>query len=232
MRLKKLTKMIFIFLLYALIATLLVFGIPRLLTELYAIGKMVHPKDAPIKPVAIVFGAGLQWDGSPTAVLQDRVATAVDLYFQGKVEKIIMSGDNRRWDYNEPAAMFDFAVTLGVPAENIIIDYAGLRTYDTCYRALKIFSINDALLVTQQYHLPRAIFTCNQLGVNAVGVIADRRLYRQSSLMYWQLREVPATVVALVEVWITRPLPTLGEPEPILFSDDTHPQLTRKEEIH
>jgi SanA protein len=223
MRLRKVTKMILILCLVAVLGAIVILGIPRLITELYAVGKMFQPIDAPEAPVAIVFGAGLQWDGSPTAVLQDRVATAVDLYFQGKVSKLIMSGDNRSWDYNEPAGMQAFAIQLGVPEEDIILDYAGLRTYDTCYRAREIFGVKEALLVTQKYHLPRAIFTCNELGVKSVGVIADRRVYRQSSLFVWQLREVPATLVALVEVWVTHPLPILGEPLPI-FPEATNPQ--------
>jgi SanA protein len=157
-------------------------------------------------------------DGSPTPVLRDRVATAAELYFSGKVEKILMSGDNRVVEYNEPAAMRAYALSLGVPDEAIVLDYAGRSTYDTCYRAGAIFGLHEVILVTQQYHLPRALYTCQALGLDAIGVSADRRIYRRSSLFYWNLRELPATLNAVLEVYLLQPLPVLGNPEPI-FSD-------------
>ncbi len=169
----------------------------------------------PARPAAVVFGAGLWRDGSPTPVLRDRVATAAELYFSGKVEKILMSGDNRVVEYNEPAAMRTYAISLGVPDEAIVLDYAGRSTYDTCYRAGAIFGLHEVILVTQRFHMPRAIYTCQALGLDAVGVAADRRDYRRSSLLYWNLRELPATLNALFEVHLLRPLPVLGNPEPI-----------------
>ena len=117
---------------------------------------------SPAAPAAIVFGAGLWRDGSPSPVLQDRVATAADLYFSGKVKKILMSGDNRFIYYNEPGAMKKFALSLGVPEEDIVLDYAGRRTYDTCYRARAIFGLKEAILVTQSFHLPRALILCRR----------------------------------------------------------------------
>ena len=165
---------------------------------------------------AVVFGAGLQRDGSPTTVLRDRVATAAELYFSGKVEILLMSGDNSYAYYNEPAAMRAYALQLGVPDALIVLDYAGRRTYDTCYRAKAIFGLSKAILVTQQFHLPRALFTCRALGLEAVGVPADRREYRPHSLFYWNLRELPATLNAFIEVLVTHPVPVLGEPEPII----------------
>jgi len=194
------------------LATLL---IPRLITALYAWPRTYRADEVPAKPVAIVFGAGLWWDGGPSPVLRDRVATAAELYFAGKVKKLLMSGDNSFLDYNEPGAMREYAIGLGVPEEDIVLDYAGRRTYDTCYRARQIFSVKEAILVTQAFHLQRALYTCNQLGVQAIGVAADLREYRRSALLYWHAREVPATLVALWEVNITRPLPVLGDPEPI-----------------
>jgi vancomycin permeability regulator SanA len=192
-----------------------VFFLPRLLTGLYAQSRVQSVEEASTKPVAIVFGAGLWRDGSPTPVLRDRVATAADLYFVGKVEKLLMSGDNRADEYNEPGAMKNYAIGLGVPDEDIVLDYAGWRTYDTCYRARHIFGVRNAILVTQAFHLPRAIYTCNMLGVSASGVPADRRIYRRGSRTYWNLREVFATHVALWEVHVSHPLPVLGNPEPI-----------------
>lgn len=126
-----------------------------------------------------------------------------------------MSGDNSYLNYNEPGAMRQYAIELGVPDEAIVLDYAGRRTYDTCYRAREIFGIHEALLVTQKFHLPRALYVCNRLGVSAVGVAADRRIYNRRSLTFWHLREIPATLVALWEVHVSRPTPILGDPEPI-----------------
>lgn len=187
----------------------------RLVTAIFAWPRTYRVESAPAQRVAIVFGAGLWRDGSPTPVLRDRVATAAELYFSGKVQKILMSGDNRFVYYNEPGAMHTYARELGVPGEAIVLDYAGRRTYDTCYRARQIFGVKQAILVTQGFHLPRAIYTCNQLGLPAIGVPSDLRAYRRSAELYWNLREIPATLVALWEVHITQPLPVLGEPEPI-----------------
>jgi vancomycin permeability regulator SanA len=177
------------------------------------------PRLVTARGAAIVFGAGLWRDGSPTPVLRDRVATAAQLYFEGKVEKILMSGDNRFVDYNEPGAMHAYALQLGVPEEAMVLDYAGRRTYDTCYRAKAIFGLQEAILVTQSFHLPRALYTCRQLGIDAVGVPADLRTYPRRSLAFWNLRELLATLTALWEVHIAHPLPVLGEPEPIFTSE-------------
>jgi len=208
--------MIFLVIFALVTLTIGVLFLPRLVTGWYAHSKTFSQVDTtPAGRVAIVFGAGLWRDGKPTPVLRDRVATAASLYFAGKVEKLLMSGDNRFDTYNEPAAMRDYAVELGVPEEAIVLDYAGQRTYDTCYRARDIFGIRQAILVTQAFHLPRALYTCNKLGVRAIGVPADRRIYRNYSLFAWNMREVPATLVALWEVHVSRPQPILGEPQPI-----------------
>lgn len=199
------------------LVSLLVLFLPRLVTALFALPRMYSVEEAPTRSVAVVFGAGLWRDGSPTPVLRDRVATAADLYFAGKVQKLLMSGDNTTIYYNEPAAMRQYALDLGVADEDIVLDYAGRRTYDTCYRAKAIFGVEDALLVTQNFHLPRALYTCRVLGLEADGVLADRRQYTRRSLVWWNLRELPATLTMLVEVHLTRPIPVLGTPEPIIL---------------
>jgi len=199
----------------AILAGLAIVLLPRLITTLFSITRTYTTQTVPPAPVAIVFGAGLWRDGTPTTVLRDRIATAADLFFSGKVQKILMSGDNSYIDYNEPGAMRDYAISLGIPAEAIVLDYAGRRTYDTCYRASAIFGLQQAILVTQSFHLPRALFTCHALGLQASGVPSDRQDYRLSSLFYWHLRELPATLTALFQVYLTHPLPILGEPEPI-----------------
>ena len=204
-----------------ILVLILVFFIPRLVALLYSLPRTYQPADVPSKRVAIVFGAGLRRDGSPSPVLRDRVATAAELFFAGKVEKILMSGDNRFIYYNEPGAMREYALELGVPAEAIVLDFAGRRTYDTCYRAKAIFQVEEAILVTQQFHLPRALYTCNKLGLPSVGVPADRVDYFSRARLYWNLREIPATAVALWEIHFAKPIPVLGDPEPIFTKESS-----------
>jgi vancomycin permeability regulator SanA len=162
------------------------------------------PEQAPKAPVAIVFGAGLRWNGTPTPVLYDRVATGVQLYQAGKVAQLLMSGSRFSEGYDEPAAMKELAISLGVPAEAILTDSGGTRTLTTCLRALTEFGIDQALLVSQSYHLPRALATCDGLGLSAVGVSADLRSYHPRALRFWETREIPATLVALVETRLVR----------------------------
>ena len=194
---------------------LLVIILPRIITSIYSGNRIYQEKNAPSTRLAIVFGAGLRRDGTPTAILRDRVETATQLYFNGKVEKILMSGDNRFKYYNEPGAMRQYALSLGVPDTAIAMDFAGRRTYDTCYRAKAIFGASEALLVTQKFHLPRALFTCNALGIDSYGVEANNNRYRKVSLMIWNFREQIATIGAFIDVYLSNPLPVLGVPEPI-----------------
>ncbi len=208
-------KLFLVLLLACLLLVLSVLIVPRIITAVYVRGKIYSAQAVPIRRVAIVFGAGLWRNGSPTPVLADRVTTAANLYFAGKVEKLLMSGDNRSAEYNEPEAMRKLALSLGVPDVAIVLDYGGWRTYDTCYRAKVIFKIDQAILVTQAFHMPRAIFLCNQLGVNSVGVDSDLHIYRKSVLLYWNVRELFATVAAQWDVNIGHPVPILGKPEPI-----------------
>jgi SanA protein len=200
-----------------LVIVLTVMGIaalclPRLITTLHARQRIFSVGDVPAKRVAVVFGAGITRDGRPTPDLAYRVTAAADLYFAGKVEKLLMSGDNRFVNYDEPTAMRKYAMTLGVPGEAIVLDYAGRRTYDTCYRARDIFQVQDVILVTQGYHLPRALYTCNALGVKAIGVAAGQS---QHSHLFDNVREFFATALALGDICIFRPRPILGEPEPV-----------------
>jgi len=197
------------------ISGLFILLISRLITGLYARGRVYTASEVPTRRVAIVFGAGLWRNGAPTPVLIDRVTQAANLYFAGKVEKLLMSGDNRFVNYNEPEAMRQLALSLGVPSDAIVRDYAGRRTYDTCYRAKAIFGVTQAILVTQAFHMPRAIYLCDKLGVDSVGVNADLRVYRKSSVLYWNMRELLATTAALWDANIGHPVPVLGKQEPI-----------------
>jgi len=200
---------------FILLALILLIGAPSLVMLHFASNKVYTDKTVLPFKAAIVFGAGLTADGGATTVLKDRVATAAALYNAGKVEKLLMSGDNRYLNYNEPGAMKEFALQIGIPEEAIVLDYAGRRTYDTCYRAKEIFQLSEVILVTQKFHLPRALYTCSSLGLEAVGVSADMRTYRD--IGYWNIREIPARLIAFIQVHITHPEPVLGDQEPIFL---------------
>jgi vancomycin permeability regulator SanA len=212
---KTFSRWIFRVLRLLVVIGLLTLLIPRLITAIHAMMRIYDPETVPDQGVAIVFGAGLRWDGTPTPVLRDRVAAAAELYFSGKVKRLLFSGDNRYTDYNEPGSMRTYAISLGVPENVIILDYAGRRTYDTCYRALAIFGVSKAILVTQGFHLPRALYTCHMLGLDVVGVSADLRQYGRFSRLVWNVRELFASLTALWDVHVAHPLPVLGKPEPI-----------------
>lgn len=185
---------------------------PRVYTELAYRARITDTEAAPYQRVAIVFGAGLSRNGRPTPVLYDRIATAVSLYHAGKADTLLMSGDGTT--NTETRAMRQTALDLGVPDEAIVLDPVGLDTYTTCYRAKAIFGVTEALLVTQNFHLPRALFICEALGLTARGVMADQRTYRRSSLAYWNFREIFATANAWWDVTVAHPTPVLDEPEP------------------
>jgi vancomycin permeability regulator SanA len=157
-------------------------------------GLIYLPGDSklPTNHVALVFGAGLDASGGPSAMLYDRVATAADLYKADKVDKLLMTGDNSEVDHNEVEAMRRTAVQLGVPDGDIVLDYAGFSSWDSCYRAREVFGLTEATLVTQRFHLPRALYTCNSLKVHSVGVVADRQAY---STFNNELREYPALIM-------------------------------------
>lgn len=211
--------------LLVLLAALGLLGLllPRLFTTLYSMARIYSVEQAPAEGAAIVFGAGLSRSGRPTPILRDRVETAAQLYFSGKVEKLLMSGGEWSYAVSEPEAMRAYAVSLGVPEEAIVLDHAGSRTYDTCYRAKAVFGLKSALLVTQGFHMPRALFVCNSLGLRAEGVEATNRRYWPVMSLIWNVREQFATVAALVDVYFSRPVPVLGEPQPIFSARDTKP---------
>ena len=189
--------------------------LPNMIAAGYAQNRTYQVADVPPQQVAIIFGAGLTRGGQPSAVLRDRIRRGIELYNTGKVDYLLLSGDNTTEFYDEPSAMKTYALKNGIPEDAIIVDYAGRRTYDTCYRARHIFNVTGAVLVTQAYHLPRAIFTCNQLGTPAVGVEAYESNYWAGGLTRWTIREVPATMAAFWDIFWAQPLPIMGEPMPI-----------------
>jgi vancomycin permeability regulator SanA len=171
------------------------------------------PSRVPDERVAIVFGAGVLPDGSLSPMLADRVEAAVNLYRSGQVQKLLMTGDNSSPDYDEVSAMKRYAIGRQVPAADITLDYAGFSTYESCYRARAIFGVAQAVLVTQRYHLPRAVYTCRALGVDAVGLgTPDWGTYTDGLMAEYSAREALSTLKALWQVHVLRPPPTFLGP--------------------
>jgi SanA protein len=172
--------------------------------------------DAPERPVAIIFGARA-WPSGPSAILQDRLAVGIELYHAGKVGKLLMSGDHGQTGYDEVNTMLAYALKQGVPAEDIFLDHAGFRTYDTLYRARDVFGVQSAILITNAFHLPRALYTGQQFGLEVVGVASDRRTYR--SWLRNQSREFLARTLAWLQIHVTRPRPRFLGPRIDLTGD-------------
>ena len=194
------------------------FVFSRVYSAEYAKALIYTSDNVPDYPVAIVFGAWVDGKGKPSAVLEDRIKMGVNLYKAAKVKALLLTGDNHITSYNEPEAMRQYALTLGVPDSALVLDYAGFRTYDSCYRAHEVFKVDEAILVTQAFHLDRALLTCNSLGVKSVGVAADAvrpEGYEKINLLKSEVREFPSTAFALIDL-ISGKKPTfLGDPLPI-----------------
>ena len=162
----------------------------------------------PARGVAIVFGAGLEPDGTPSGMLADRLDAAIALQRSGKVKMLLMSGDNSRVDYNEVAAMERYALEHGIGKDKIVLDHAGFNTYDTCYRARTIFGVRRAVLITQEFHLQRAIYTCRGVGIDAVGYgTGDWGIYSVPMMVQYSVRETIADAHTLMDVNWTHRLP-------------------------
>lgn len=165
----------------------------------------------------LVLGAGI-WGDKPSHMLEDRLLEAISLYEKGVSSKIIMSGDHGRKEYDEVNIMKDFAIQNGIPSEDIFMDHAGFSSYDSLYRAREIFGVKKVLIVTQKYHLYRALYIANKLGIEAYGIPSNPRKYGGQTKR--ELREILARNKDFVKC-ILKPNPTyLGETIPISGSGD------------
>jgi len=178
-----------------------------------ASGHVYREAGVPAAPVALVLGSEVYADGSPSPFLAARLDIARRLLEAGKVRAILVSGDNMHFDYNEPGAMEVYLVARGVPATQVALDYAGFDTYDSCARAKQIFGVDQAIVVTQTYHVDRAVTLCRTLGIDATGVGDDSvRIYKEP----WRnsvVRERGAVVKAAVDAVIRRDPVFLGRQE-------------------
>lgn len=168
----------------------------------------------PARTVAIVLGARTYPDGRPSPALEDRLAAALDLYRAGRVAKILVSGDHAAPEYDEVNAMWRWLRDRGVAPEDLFLDHAGLRTLDSMERAARVFQVRDAVVCTQAFHLPRSVFLARRAGIDAVGLVADRRDY--PSALHDDVREMVARSVAFLDSYLLGTEPRhLGPPIPI-----------------
>ncbi|MBV8931647.1 MAG: YdcF family protein [Kutzneria sp.] len=188
--------------------------VPALWTHTASQPYVRNVDDVPNTPVAIVFGAAVHGD-TPTPFLAGRLDVATDLYRHGKIRAVLVSGDNGSTDYDEPSAMRHYLVEHGVPDHAVVADYAGFDTWDTCVRAKRIFGVDRAAVVTQGFHLPRAVALCRAAGIDAYGVGHDSSRISASTTRYGEFREFFADGKAMWDALVARPDPRfLGPREP------------------
>ena len=161
----------------------------------------------------IVLGAGVRADGTPSPMLQDRLLQEIALYNMGASDRLLMSGDNTKKGYDEVNTMKLFAIDKGIVSEHIFMDHAGISTYDSIYRAKEIFQAEKVIIVTQKYHLYRALYISEALGVDAYGVSADPRLY--AAQKFREAREIAARAKDFVKCMFKPPATILGETIPV-----------------
>ena len=157
------------------------------------------------RPVVIVPGAGLRPDGGPSVYLERRLAAARDLYRAGTVQWILVSGDASTPYHDEPTSMRTWLLGQGVPASAIVRDGGGLDTHDTCVRAHTVYGVDRAIVVSQDYHVRRMLFSCQAAGIDAVGVGVSAASVTPVQAVVWRLREVPASWKAFLDATLRRP---------------------------
>lgn len=213
---KKIIKYVVIFLIIMILIVLAINFYVKLSTKKQIIENNDYSNLEDIDCI-IILGAGI-WGDKPSPMLEDRLLEGISLYENNVSKKIIMSGDHGREEYDEVNIMKKFAIEKGVPSENIFMDHAGFSSYESIYRAKEIFGANKIVIVTQKYHLYRALYIANQLGIEAYGVGADPRQYVGAT--YRELREILARNKDFVKC-IFKPEPTyLGDTIPVSGNGD------------
>ncbi len=170
-------------------------------------------ENVPSKTVALILGARVYSDERMSSILFDRVQTGLELYKSGRVKKLLLSGDHGTKNYDEVNTMKEYLLDKGVPAEDIFLDHAGFDTYDSFYRAKEIFGVYDVTVVTQAFHLPRAVYIGRALGMEVIGVVADKQKYLSEFTN--NAREILARVKAFGVVHLNLRPKFLGQKIPI-----------------
>ena len=205
---KKILKVLLILLLFLILAVITV----NLVVVLNTRDRIISHEELDFDSAdcILVLGAGVREDGSPSHMLTDRLLVGIELYEQGAAPKLLMSGDHGTVDYDEVNTMKRFAIDAGVPADDIFMDHAGFSTYESMIRARDVFGVKRVIVVTQEYHLYRALWLAQQLGLEAVGVPADLRTYIGQN--FRDTREIAARCKDFL-TGIFQPAPTyLGDP--------------------
>ena len=177
-------------------------------------GHLFTERDVPPAPVALVLGAQVNPDGQPSVFLAARLELARRLLVAGKVKVLLLSGDHMNWEYDEPSAMRDWLLAHEVPDRRIVRDYAGFDTYDSCARANRVFGVTRLIVVTQTYHLPRAVTLCRRLGLDADGVGDDTVSQFTDPWVRSSTREYGACLKAVWDTVTGRDPVYLGDHEP------------------
>ena len=211
---KRRIKRFFIILISAAVLLAATAFVPNFIVIKKTESNIVTLEEAELSDVdcAVILGAGVR-EGKPTPMLRDRLLVGIDLYKSGAVKKLIMSGDHGREEYDEVNAMKAYANELDVPSDDIFMDHAGFSTYETIYRAREIFEADSIIIVSPEYHLYRALYIAERLGLKAVGVAADLNTYRGQTRR--DLREILARDKDFFKC-IIKPKPTyLGDKIPV-----------------
>jgi SanA protein len=166
----------------------------RIITDINSLDTSVWPTPR----VAVVFGASIYGNGDLSPILADRVNTAIEIYKAHKVDRILVSGDARHRSYNEPKAMYEYLISHAVAPKDVIIDASGRSTYETCLRAKEVFGLKRAVLVSQGFHLSRALYIANQLGLDAVGMAGNMKT--EQEIDYQGVREWAAELKAFLNL--------------------------------
>ncbi|MFF0199591.1 vancomycin high temperature exclusion protein [Streptomyces sp. NPDC005017] len=189
--------------------------LPSAWLHLVTDGRLRTTADVPRSDVAVVFGAGL-WNGEPSPYLAHRLDAAAELYRAGRVKVVLVTGDNSRKEYDEPDAMRAYLTRHGVPDRRIVSDYAGFDTWDSCVRAKRIFGVDEAVLISQGFHVRRAVALCEEAGVRSYGVGVDEP--HDATWYSGEVRDVVASGKAALDA--------LFEPDP-RFLGRREPGVTR-----
>jgi vancomycin permeability regulator SanA len=199
-RIRSITMSVLILLVLALL-------LPGILIQTSTRKWILPPSQITEQRTIIVLGAGVYKNRKMSAILTDRMDTAIDIYRMIGREKILLSGDHGTPYYDEVNAMKRYALEKGVHPEDIFLDHAGFNTYDSLYRAFHFYGIRKAVIVSQNFHLPRALYVGKNLGMDVRGVVADRSSYDRQAMLRWKFREFAAGLKAFYFVHVIRPNP-------------------------
>lgn len=194
---EKIKKIVFAGIIFLVVALSLVLAIYYHIQK-SSDGLIYDANNVPQKQTALVLGARVWPDGKMSDMFQDRVDAAIDLYKTRKVQKILVSGDHGTKNYDEVDTAKNYLLLKGIDGKDIFLDHAGFDTYDSVYRAKDIFQVQSMIIVSQRYHLPRALYIAKNLGIDAVGAPADFRIYGGQQYRDW--REIPADVKAWFDI--------------------------------